>query len=233
MAKITPIREMSLAIARRELEAGVHEEPLGSNTGKRIREYLAPCVRGNEDKPLNLKSGNWCAAFVCFCHYNVETFPGYHAHGYRASVVEILNDVASDDWSKDARFVPPALVRNGKAVVNLGDLAIYDRSVAGKPETSWFRHVDIVSSPIASDGTYTAIGGNEGNMVREQEESLHSGKLLGFVLYEGAIQEYEGPLRDRTGKLFEFSEEEKREILANVAIVNDQLIRNGIWNPRS
>ena len=52
-----------LEVARSQL--GVTEVPFGSNTGREIRGYLAPCVRGG--LRVGLTAGEWCAAFASWC----------------------------------------------------------------------------------------------------------------------------------------------------------------------
>lgn len=51
-------RIKALAIAQKEL--GVKEQPPGSNSGPRIREYQAATSLGGTGWP-------WCMAFVCWC----------------------------------------------------------------------------------------------------------------------------------------------------------------------
>ncbi len=52
-------REQALRIAMGEV--GVKEEPAGSNSGPRVRQYQAATTLGGTGWP-------WCAAFVCWCY---------------------------------------------------------------------------------------------------------------------------------------------------------------------
>jgi hypothetical protein len=54
------IGERALDVAMQELDAGIKEEPPGSNTSPRIKEYLYPCVRGDRNIRLGLTASNWC-----------------------------------------------------------------------------------------------------------------------------------------------------------------------------
>ena len=53
------VREKALRKAIPEL--GVHEEPPGSNSGPRVRQYQAATNLGGTGWP-------WCMAFVCWCY---------------------------------------------------------------------------------------------------------------------------------------------------------------------
>src|SRR5690606_25151579 len=97
----------ALAVALREWCAGVKEDPPGSNTGPRIRDYLAPCVR--DGKLLRLTSGEWCAASASWCALHAKREGERLPHAYRAAGIELENDF------KDAKaWRPVADVRAGK-----------------------------------------------------------------------------------------------------------------------
>lgn len=53
------VRENALRVAIGEL--GVKEEPAGSNSGPRVRQYQAATSLGGTGWP-------WCMAFVCWCY---------------------------------------------------------------------------------------------------------------------------------------------------------------------
>ncbi len=82
-----------------------------------------------------------------------------------------------------------------------GDLAIYDRSTPGKPETSWYGHVNRIVELVGPDA-YRAIGANEGahgewkvdNMLR-----FDAPRLLGCISYptlEPVQRETADPISD-------------------------------------
>ena len=60
----TTLAERALAL-RRPSSSWSPQVPFGSNTGPRVREYLAGCERGGHK--LGLTTANWCAAFVGWC----------------------------------------------------------------------------------------------------------------------------------------------------------------------
>lgn len=168
----------------KELGSGVKEEPPGSNSGPRIREYLAPCVRGDRNAKLHLTASNWCQAFASWCCYQalLPTDKG-PPHGYRAGVVEAIADVRDPNAKWTGRWVSVAEMRATGWCPFPGDLAIYDRSIKGKPETSWYRHVNRVVSFDEKEGTFRTVGGNEGQKVSLAEQHITKSSLLGFIAY--------------------------------------------------
>src|SRR5690606_10838452 len=118
----------ALAFALREWCAGVKEEPPGSNTGPRIREYLAHCVR--DGKPLRLASGEWCAASASWCASQARREGERLPHEYRAAGIELQRDL-----ERAGAWRPVEAVRAGQYSPRPGDLVILSR--AG----TWTRHV--------------------------------------------------------------------------------------------
>ncbi|MFW5740746.1 MAG: hypothetical protein ACOC1F_10325, partial [Myxococcota bacterium] len=62
-------------------------------------------------------------------------------------------------------------------------LAIYDRSQRGRPDTSWWRHVNRVVAYDVPSGDFVTVGGNERQKVNVDTQHLDNVKLLGFVAY--------------------------------------------------
>ena len=149
----------ALDVARAELAAGVHEEPPHSNTGPRIREYLALCVRAG--KLLGLRAGAWCAAFFCWCDQQAggTLTP-------RASVTEVWHDAVHAGTARETSATP----RPGWG-------AIFAR--AGQdPTTGGEGHIGRVAT-VREDGTYACIEGNHDDVVAWVEHK--PGEALGWI----------------------------------------------------
>lgn len=161
--------EAALEVALQELVAGVREEPLGSNTGPRIREYLSGCVRDldgdGDEEPLRLGAAEWCAAFVGWCdaHAGVQ-------RPWRAAVAEICRDARRDGTLREVEAYEP----------QPGDLAVFGR--AGQdPRRGGLGHVGRVER-VAGDLLVT-IDGNHGTHVARVERSLADPALVAWVEY--------------------------------------------------
>lgn len=158
----------ALAVALQELAAGAREEPSWSNTGPRIRQYLAGCVRdvdkdGDLDK-LGLPAGEWCAAFVGWCDHEAGA-----PRTWRAAVWEICADARAAGMLRGLDYQPRP-----------GDLAIFGRS-GQNPLRGGLGHVARVER---FDGaTYTTVDGNHGNRVARVERSLPDPALVGWIEY--------------------------------------------------
>lgn len=213
--------ERCLDVALAEFDAGVCEEPPGSNTSPRIREYLAPCVRGDRNINLNLVASNWCCAFASWCcHQAVNLHDRAPPHGYRAGVIELIADVLDPHARWTGLWKPIAEVRSGLWVPKPGDLAIYDRSDPGRPETSWWRHVNRVVSFEPDAGTFVTIGGNENQMITIDEQPMLKHNLLGFIAYP----------QDRHIQSKEMlSEDERSRIVQLVYQTIDGMLRESVW----
>lgn len=193
----SPLGLRAIEVAMSEKNLGVKVPYGGPNSSPRVRLYLGGCVRGGDamgqpdekgaPKELRLLEGNWCAAFASFCMHQALRAGDVLPHGYRAGVVELVEDATAL-----GRWAPISLVRKGLFVPAAGDLAIWDRSDPKDPKTSWFRHVNrVVSYDPKSSGTaddiFVTIGGNESRTIEftpNRPKGLETGKLLGFVSYQ-------------------------------------------------
>jgi len=179
----------------------VHEVPPGSNTGPDVRTYLAPCVRVDRrgeawgQRPLDLTSGAWCAAFASYCLWSAHAeldgwdqdqvpalVKGWPLFGntslsedtprvcYRASVAELVTD------AKDTG----AWHELGDGAPEPGDLLVMGRN-GSDPRHGGEGHVAIVETAMPV-GWYT-IGGNENNAVRRalRQPGDKVEPVLGFI----------------------------------------------------
>ncbi len=175
-----PWRDRSLSLAQRcvilsrhEMESGVQEEPLGSNTSPRIREYFEPAYRRATGAYLKLTSGDWCAASACWvareCALPYDgTSREVVPHGYHASGIEIQDSAkASGAWRPVGTYAPKP-----------GDVCILKRGTE-----AWQRHVCRVELPPDANGKFPTLGGNENNKWSRTIRSLNDPALLGFVEY--------------------------------------------------
>ena len=191
---------------------GHTEQPPGSNDSPLIRSWLAPCVRGDgpDAYELGLSKVNWCSAFQCAAmHAQLATGEAL-PHGYRAGVVELVEDTSlgNDGLIRYAgKYRPVGLVRAGEWAPEAGDLAIWDRSNPAKPQSSWWRHVERVVKYDADAGIFTAVGGNEGHAVRVDQNHIGAARLLGFIEY---------PRREvTTGLPVNLTDQERQQIKAS------------------
>lgn len=148
----------------------------------RKAELLVRCMRAGKRiwaalTPAAAKSLNHCAAFASAAGYDCALDGEVVPHDYRAGAKELMADATAR-----GAWVPVARVRDGWRPA-IGDLAIYDRSQPGKPETSWWGHVDRVSE--VADESYRNIGANEGagGAWVEAWTRYDHPRLLGFVVY--------------------------------------------------
>lgn len=211
--------ERSLDVAWTELRSGVREDPVGSNTGPRVKEYLVPCLRGDRNVKLNLVASNWCSAFACWCQMKALEEGEQPAHGYRAGVVELVADAIDDKALWTGAWIPIAKVIDEEETPKIGDLAIYDRSVLGRPETSWWRHVNRVCRYDKETGLFAAIGGNERQKVSLSEQTITNSRLLGFLSYPGAKKEPKPAISD----------EERAQLAKQVYLSIDGILRDSVW----
>lgn len=134
---------------------------------------VAECRRGQRP--------NHCAAAqstaLLECSRDDEPWP----HRPRAAAKELMADaVRTGTWR------PKGACAQGWRP-KPGDLAIYDRSKPGKPETSWMGHVDRVIA--AHEHEYDNIGANEGpgGAWRVETTRYDHPKLLGFIEYPADV----------------------------------------------
>ena len=198
---------------------------MGSNTSPRIVQYFEPCLRGDTDIRLNLKGGNWCSAFACYCMQQALKPGEKEPHGYRAGVVELVADVSRPDRLYSGTWHSVATARSGEFRPEPGDLAIYDRSIRDLPGTAWWRHVNRVVEH--QGGTYLAIGGNETDAVRVARHDMEEPRLLGFISYPRVSIQDLKPVSQPPSQIF--TETERQEIWNNVALFLDEMIRRKLY----
>ena len=154
-------------------------------TKKDLADFFEHCERGG--KKLGIKSGNHCAAFASWTALvAVQEMPWMDEddipHRPRAGARELMADaIETHCWHEQSE------VLKGVWTPFPGDLAIYDRSIPGRPETAWWGHVDRVIE--VKNGKFKNIGANEVptrsgiNATRIEETTLDHPRILGFVAY--------------------------------------------------
>jgi hypothetical protein len=192
--------ERALYFSLSEKAKNVREQPDGSNGGPEIKEYFKNVTRnikGKETK-LGLTSGNWCSVSACFAMEKSLLKDEKMPHGYRAGVVELIQDSMKLGSWKSAEDI-----RNKKYTMQKGDLAIFDRSVPGKSNTSWWRHVARVETETREDGkSFRTLGGNEKNCYQLTERDITSSKFIGCVAYPQDVYDVSNePSADITAEL--------------------------------
>lgn len=180
-ASITPPpawRDPVLSLGERAVEFSLAEisrgnlETQGVNAGPRIAEYFKPAIRtvNGVERPLGIRSGNWCAVGACFAESQALFAGEEPSHPYRASGVELQNDSL-----RSGRWRPVELVKAGKWSPHRGDLVILKRG------TGWERHVCRFETTIDGYGAYRTVDANHGNSWALVDRPLHAPELLGFV----------------------------------------------------
>ena len=154
---------------RAEKEAGVREDPPGSNTSPRIAHYFSVCRRRGSEEPLGIKSGPWCSAMVSAGLVDVSA-PGEPYPAPRAAGVEL-----EDDARENGSWRPVELLNAGTWAPKPGDIVICQR------DTGWQRHVAVFVERVGD--RLSTIGGNEANQVGVSLRPLAGGDepLLGFI----------------------------------------------------
>lgn len=142
---------------------------------ERLAEWFTPVGRGLEDMVRAGTRLNHCAAAQCAATaacIGTEEWP----HGYRAGAKQLKADAV-----ERGRWHEVSEVLSGLWTPSPGDLAVYDRSQEGRPETSWWGHVDRVIQVMGH--SYANIGANEGpgGAWRVETTSFTHPKLLGFI----------------------------------------------------
>ena len=155
-------------------------------TAKDVAKYLSVCERNGVK--LGITKGNHCAGFASWCAVQAAHELGVPMpHKPRAGAKELMADaIESHTWHKKSEVLEGVWTPSG------GDLAIYDRSVPGRPETAWWGHVDRVVS-VQGD-RYENIGANEVwtpsgiNATNIQWTPYNHSRLLGFIGYPSSTQ---------------------------------------------
>lgn len=167
-----PLGLRALELSIQELRAGIREEPPGSNTAPRIREYFSGATRG--DRPLRLRAGPWCAAAASWACYQALGPGEVPPHGWRVSGLELERDAR-----RLLRWHPRHEAVGRLWLPRPGDLAIYHRGRVG----GWQRHVVRVAGPPDSAGMFLAIGGNEHDAWAYSDRRCDDADLYGFIEY--------------------------------------------------
>ncbi len=148
--------------------------------GKNIGGWLAGEMRTNGTRFHHCAIAQSEAARVCV--QDGETIP----HKHRAGAAEMVHDCIGA-----GSYHLADEVRQGLWMPSVGDLAFYDRSTAGKPATSGFRHVDRVTAVY--EDSFQNLGANEtwapplhGGGWRLQTTKFAAPRLLGFGSYRQA-----------------------------------------------
>ena len=182
-----PLGVRALYFSLSEKAKGVKEVPHGSNSGPEIKEYFKHATRNIKgiDQRLGITSGNWCAVSACYATKQAllkdETMP----HGYRAGVIELVQDSMTEGAWKTA-----TQIRSKQYTMQQGDLAVFDRSVPGKKHTSWWRHVARVETEVGTDKkSFRTLGGNENNTYTLTPRDITSSKFLGCIAYPQIIHD--------------------------------------------
>ena len=153
-------------------EVGVREDPVHSNSGPRVNQYLAS---------VGLEPGQpWCAAFVYWCAQQAANSCGRNPvplprTGWTPSIW--------DDATQNGRAVPAADVIRGRVCLDPGSLFVLHGTVDGIDRV---RHVGFVAG--LRDGMIETVEGNtdldgsgEGDGVYRRLRNPSS--VHGFVLY--------------------------------------------------
>lgn len=163
-------RAMTWTLAQMDLPEA-EEQPHGSNAGPYVANLLAPCVRNG--KRLGLKAGNYCCAGSSAA-MAAALLPGETApHEYRAGVVEAVADAGE-------RFVPAKAVLYGSYEPQYGDELIWDRSVPGRPETSWWRHINRLERLDGQTAHCLDFNAGTNRCVTRTTRSLHD-RFIGII----------------------------------------------------
>jgi hypothetical protein len=182
-----------------------------------LASWFSRAVRNG--RALGITKGNHCAIAASYaalaCALDGEEIP----HEPRAAARELQADAIARGCWHEAREV-----WDGVWAPRGGDLAVYDRSKPGRPETSWWGHVDRVSGPPEETG-YWNLGANEGagGAWREQISRYDNPRLLGFVAYPRlapTVVRPEPPEPPEAG--YELSDRERARIWGLVALTAEE-----------
>lgn len=150
----------ALAIAEQELAAGVQEQPLGSNRGARVDEYIYP---------TGLRAVPWCAAFESWCRRKALQAGETNPLGYNAAVSRLWAAAVQTGLARSPQFVPQP-----------GDAVVFRR--AGQdPRSGGDGHVGRVRTAPDAAGNFTTIEGNEADRVALRTHNVADPDICGFV----------------------------------------------------
>lgn len=180
-----PLGERIADAARDMLRHGLREIP-GPASNPQIASMLYPCRRGGTpvagmldatgDRILGAAPPDsiaWCAAarsFFVFLagDYTDPTDRAACPHGYRCSVRELVSDARGRGTLRPA---------DGSYVPQSGDAAIFERGGAD-PLRGGEGHVSTV---ITGGRTFTTIGGNEADALRQSTHQIGDSGLVAFI----------------------------------------------------
>ncbi len=163
------------ALDRARSQLGV-KEATGNNDGPEIAKYFAGATRiiNGQEKPTGWAAGwEWCAAFASWCAFEARQGAETVPHGWRIAVWELVRDARASgawrDWTVGASSGPRP-----------GDLVIYRRK--GDPRQPG--QTGHVARCVSWDGQrLVTIGGNESNVVTQQDNAGRLGDVVGFISY--------------------------------------------------
>lgn len=161
---------LALEVALGELDARVREEPPGSNSGPRIREYLSGCER--DGKPVSIPAGDWCAAAITWCLMMAARAAGVASPILRRLAVReaTADGIAAGLWrSKASGYIPQP-----------GDLTVYTRVAGESPLTGGRGHINIVAH-VDDATTYVTIDPNAGVEWARKTRRFDDLSLLGWI----------------------------------------------------
>ena len=173
----------SLEQAEREIAAGVHEVPDGSNSGPRVSQYLARCVRGGiwQDGELvgehfigtpahPFDGAPWCSGAVGLCD-EAAARPGDRIPPWRASVYERIVDAkAMGTWHPIGDGYVP----------QVGDHGVFARD-GQEPERGGHGHINWVTLVTLEAGVFATLDPNHNNGWGRVTRNLNDKDLRGFV----------------------------------------------------
>lgn len=156
-----------------EMGKGVAEDPPGSSTGPRIKQYFEAARRRGSEQLLGISQGDWCAVAQSAALASVAQ-PGEPVpHAYRAAVRELREDA-----QQSGAWVPIDVVRRGEYQIRRGDLLVFRRGNVA----AGLGHVARVDTP-PNQGVVVAIGANEDNTWRRRSRSLLDPELEGIIRF--------------------------------------------------
>lgn len=161
---------LALEVALAEFDAHVREEPPGSNSGPRIREYLSGCER--DGRPVSIPAGDWCAAAITWCLMMAARAAGIASPILRRLAVReaTADGITAGLWRPKATGHVP----------QPGDLSVYTRVTGESPLTGGRGHINIVERVIDA-ATYVTIDPNAGVAWARKTRRFDDPSLLGWI----------------------------------------------------
>lgn len=172
----TELATRVLQIARREI--GVLEQPLGTNRGPRVDEYIRAAG-------LNPAAGSfaWCVCFIFFCYKEAAAALGRPNPMIRtAGVLDLWNKAGQ----QGAPRVTNLKAKNNPSLVRPGQIFVIDTPPAGGGGHAGLVEQVIGGKLVTIEGNTNDSGGREGIGVfrRTQRKIININK--GFVDFTGS-----------------------------------------------